>query len=295
MSDLVSVVIPCHDREATVAEAVRSVLDQDWPIHEVVAVDDRSTDGTLAVLRGIDDARLRIVHSPRGPGAGPTRNAGIAAVDPASGWIAFQDSDDIWLPGKLRAQMTRLLKGGFVASYCGMTVKPDAAPDTPALHRHPDPAILPLSGDILPSLVRGSYLSTQMLVIRRDALDRTGGFDEALPALEDWELMLRIAALGAVDFVDEDLVVQRMSANSVTRSDSRRIAAQEAILEKHRALLERDPAVLAHHHHRLAGAYRAAGDRAAAARHAAQALRAAPGMPKYLAHLIWLRARMLLP
>ncbi|PYE82225.1 glycosyltransferase family 2 protein [Pseudoroseicyclus aestuarii] len=287
----VSVIIPCHDREETVREAVQSVLDQDFSELEVIAVDDRSADRTLEVLRGIEDPRLKILSNTGPQGASGARNCGVALA--RAPWIAFQDSDDIWLPGKLSRQMARLEDSDFVAAYCGMQVKDDARPETPVQKRYPDPALSPLEGDILPSLTRQSYISTQMLVVRRDVFDAVGGFDEALPALVDWELMLRVAQAGPVAFVDEDLVVQRMSGNSITRSSRRRLEAQAHVLAKHRDLLAGYPGVLAHHHHRLAGAHRAFGEFAPAARHAAAALRERPANPRYVLNALYLRSRAL--
>lgn len=280
----VSVVIPCYNRESSVREAVESVLTQDFTDIEVIAVDDNSSDGTFAVLETITDPRFRAVRNPGPRGAASNRNHGASLA--RAPWIAFQDSDDLWLPGKLSKQMAQLQDSDFVAGYCGMLVKENADPDTPVIDRHPDPAISPLSGDILPSLIRVSYLSTQILVIRRDVFEAVRGFDTDLPALEDWELMLRIAMEGPVAFLDEDLVIQRMSANSITRSDSRRVAAQEMILARHRETITGFPGMLAFHHHRLAGGYRMLGDRRRAAAHARAAWAAAPGHPKYLANVI---------
>lgn len=286
----VSVIIPCHNREDTIAEAVESVLSQSFSDLEVIAIDDASTDGTVNVLRGMSDARLRLGENsgPRGPSA--ARNCGVALSQ--APWIAFQDSDDIWLDGKLEAQMARLEGSDYVAAYCGMLVKGDADPQTAVQGRHPDRSISPLEGDILPSLTTGSYISTQMLVIRRDVFEAVGGFDEDLTALVDWELMLRVAQQGPVAFVDEDLVVQRMSDNSITRSSRKRLAAQDYILQKHKALLARYPASLAHHHHRLAGGYRMFGIWRTAARHAQLAAHAEPGNFKYwvYARYLWIRS-----
>lgn len=287
----VSVVIPCHNREDTVTEAVQSVLDQDFTDFEIVAVDDASTDTTLEVLRRIDDPRLRVgINSgPRGPSA--ARNHGVAMT--RAPWVAFQDSDDIWMSDKLRRQMARLEGSDFVAAYCGMLVKADARPETRVQARFPGPDIDPLEGDILPSLTNGSYISTQMLIVRRDVFEAVGGFDEDLTALVDWELMLRVASKGPVAFVNADLVVQRMSDNSITRSSRKRLAAQEYVLAKHAALLARYPPALARYHHRLAGGYRMFADWPAAARHAVLALRAAPCNPRYLANAAYLCGRAL--
>ncbi|MGB3555390.1 MAG: glycosyltransferase [Jannaschia sp.] len=287
----VSVIIPCHNREDTIVDAVQSVLDQDFSDIEVICINDVSTDRTIAVLANIKDPRLRWADNtgPRGPSA--ARNCGVALSD--ADWIAFQDSDDIWLPGKLSAQMARLEGSDFVAAYCGMLIKEDAHPDTPVQGRIPDPAITPLEGDILSSLTRQSFISTQMLVVRRDVFDTVGGFDEDLLALVDWDLMLRVAGQGPVAFVDDDLVVQRMSSNSITNSSRKRLDAQEYILEKHTALLARYPSVMAGHHHRLAGGYRLFSDWYPAARHAALARHAAPGNMRYWVYAAYLRCRAL--
>ncbi|MDB6452838.1 glycosyltransferase family 2 protein [Falsirhodobacter sp. 20TX0035] len=287
----VSVILPAFNRATTVAEAVRSVLDQDFSEIEVIVVDDASTDGTWDTVAAINDPRLSLIANTAGKGASSARNHGVAHA--RAPWIAFQDSDDLWLPGKLSAQMRRLEGSDFVASYCGMLVKADAHPGTPVTARIPDRSLSPLHGHILPSLVRGSCLSTQLLVLRRDVFDRVGGFDETLPALEDWELMLRIAAEGPVDFVDADLVIQRMSPNSMTRSHPNRLVAQEMILKRHAALIDRHPGARAHHHHRLASAHRRAGALPQAAAHAARAWRQSPANPRYLinALLLGLRAR----
>ncbi|WP_136637787.1 glycosyltransferase family 2 protein [Pseudooceanicola onchidii] len=288
----VSVVIPCYNREGSVREAIESVLAQDFSDIEVIAVDDNSSDDTFTTLETISDPRFRAVRNPGPRGAASNRNHGASLA--CAPWIAFQDSDDVWLPGKLSKQMVQLKGSDFVAGYCGMLVKENADPGTPIIDRHPDPAIAPLSGHILPSLIRSSYLSTQILVIRRDVFEAVHGFDTNLPALEDWELMLRIAMEGPVAFLDEDLVIQRMSTNSITRSDRRRVAAQEMILERHRETITGFPGMLAFHHHRLAGGYRMLGDMTRAAAHARGAWAAAPGQPKYLVNMIRLSALALL-
>ncbi len=291
----VSVIVPCYNREDTAAEAITSVLDQSYRDLEVIAVDDGSTDGTWEVLQSLDDPRLRLARNPR-KGVSSARNHGVSLVASATPWVAFQDSDDVWLPLKLERQMAGLEDSDNVASYCGMQVKADAQPQTPVQARFPDPAITPLSGDILPSLIKSSYLSTQMLIIRRDVFDRVAGFDEELQALVDWELMLRVAQEGPVDFIDEDLVIQRMSDNSITKSPKKRTAAQERILTKHQDLIAKYPGMMAHHLHRLAGAHRMTGDYARAAGYARRACSSVSGadMVKHALNFLYLKSRTLL-
>ena len=102
---LVSVLVPTFNRAHLVPEAIRSVLSQDYAPFEVVVVDDGSTDDTATVINQEFGRRIRYIRQENaGPGA--ARNTGIRA---SSGeYIAFQDSDDIWLPGKLRAQVDAL-------------------------------------------------------------------------------------------------------------------------------------------------------------------------------------------
>lgn len=140
----ISVVVPCYNRADTVEEAIQSVLDQEWPALEVIAVDDRSTDDTLAVLQKMRVPNLRVVQNINGSGVSSARNLGIKSASRDANWIAFQDSDDVWLPGKLKAQVEGLLaKPDHVASYCGMVVKADTNPQSPVENRFPAPSISP--------------------------------------------------------------------------------------------------------------------------------------------------------
>ncbi len=276
----VTVVIPCFNREDTVREAVQSVLDQDYPSFDVIAVDDNSTDRTLAILNSISDPRLSVVTNPGKGGPCTTRNFGVAQSN--SPWIAFQDSDDLWLPGKLSRQMAVIGASETVAVYCAMVVKNDTNPDSPVLSRYPGPEITHRKGDILPSLIYSSFISTQTAIVRRDVFDAVQGFDEDFPALVDWELMLRVAQKGNVAFIDEDLVIQRLSGNSITRAPIKRLTAQKMILEKHSDLLASYPGAKSFHHARVAGALRQNGDFSGAAEQAMMAWRSGKN-PKHLA------------
>jgi glycosyltransferase involved in cell wall biosynthesis len=267
----VSVVLPAFNRAETIRAAIASVLRQSWRDFELLVVDDGSTDGTLEAAKAEADRRVRVLSTPRNLGAAGARNHGLAAA--RAPWIAFQDSDDEWLPEKLARQMARLLEpgAGWIGAHCGMIVmgraedRPRArSPGRPAgrteVRYIPDASVRAPEGDILAEVLRKSFISTQMLVARRDALEAVGGFDEELRALVDWELMLRLAPRGPFAFVDEPLVLQRFSANSITRDRARRAEARARIIAKHRALFARHPAVLARHYRTLAGEHRLLGD-----------------------------------
>ncbi len=101
----VSVIIPTYNRAALVAEAVASVLAQTWRDFEVLVVDDGSTDGTIEALAPYA-SRLRLLRRESRGGVSAARNTGIKAA--RGEWLAFLDSDDLWLPEKLSRQMAYL-------------------------------------------------------------------------------------------------------------------------------------------------------------------------------------------
>ena len=94
--ELISVVIPAHDRERTIARAISGVLAQTYGNIEIVVVDDASADGTAAKVEALGHPKVRLVRHDRNRGAAAARNSGVAAARGV--WIAFQDSDDDWLP-----------------------------------------------------------------------------------------------------------------------------------------------------------------------------------------------------
>ena len=189
MTPRVSVIVPVFNRPRFVREAVGSALAQECPGgREVVVVDDGSTDGTPQVLASFGD-RIRVV---RQENAGPShaRNRGIAEA--RGDLVAFLDSDDVWLPGKLAAQVAVL----------------DAAPQACLVHsdveeffeersgrawtRRPEV----LGGRVLRALLRRNFVHTMTVVLRRSSLAALAGaapFDAAYPPCEDWDLWLRLA------------------------------------------------------------------------------------------------------
>jgi GT2 family glycosyltransferase len=321
----VSVVVPAFNRAGSIRAALESVLRQTWADFELIVVDDGSTDGTPDAARALDDPRLRVIVTPQNMGASAARNLGIAEARGI--WIAFQDSDDEWLPLKLEKQMARLLAPGadWIAAYCGMLIV-DAPSDRPGPGGRSNPRYFPerdddpeefddaigrllrwvfpwrrppppcaFEGDLTVSLLRRSLISTQTLVARRDLLLEIGGFDPAFRAAIDRDCALRLAPLGPIAFVDEPLVLQRFSPNSITADRARKLPTRIRLAEKHAAALARHPAIHARHHYAIAGAHREAGDLAAARASLARARALDPGNPRYRAMALWLALRTLAP
>jgi glycosyltransferase involved in cell wall biosynthesis len=220
------VIIPTFNRAAFVREAIASVLAQDYTPLEVIVVDDGSQDETPAVVRDCGGMITYIQQTHAGVSA--ARNRGVAASHGAL--IAFLDSDDLWLPQKVTAQVT-LFNQQPQAQVCytdeiwirrGVRVNPRL------IHAKPAGWIF------LPSLPR-CLISPSSIMLRRSLWERLGGFDEALPACEDYDLWLRLTAMVPVALLPERLIVKRGGhADQLSRTtavlDQYRISALEKIL-----------------------------------------------------------------
>lgn len=185
---LFSVVIPCFNVAETVAETIASVSAQTNADFEIIAVDNNSSDRTLAVLAGIAGAerRLRIV-SEAVQGLSAARNGGIRAA--RGRYIAFLDADDLFDPDYLEAHAANLEDGSVGLSYARIRlVDPQGRPTGNVTSPQ-------LEGLTAADLLR-SNPCTSMVVVRRDVLDRAGGFDESLRRIEDQEWLFRVAASG---------------------------------------------------------------------------------------------------
>lgn len=115
MNELVSVIMPSYNTASYIADSIKSVLAQTYNNWELIIVDDCSTDNTDEIVAGFKDARIKFFKNIKNSGAALTRNR---ALREAKGeWIAFLDSDDLWLPEKLERQIMFMKKNGYVFSY----------------------------------------------------------------------------------------------------------------------------------------------------------------------------------
>lgn len=237
MTELLSVVIPTHDRPDRLGAAVASVLDQDHPALEVVIVDDGSQPATAELLDRLtaDDRRVVVVRHDEPQGASAARNAGIAAA--RGELIGFCDDDDVWLPGAAVATVGALSPGtGMAYGYHQVNVE---ATGRLVTFRPP-----PCTGAELmrwinvPSILFG--------VARRDRVGPELAFDPDLVTSEDWDLWLRCAELAPLVLVPTPVYryVQH-TGTRVTTSLSTHADGHRRFLEKHRASMT--PACIAHH------------------------------------------------
>lgn len=204
----VSVVLPTYNRVATLERAVRSVLAQTIDDLELIVVDDGSTDSTPQLLADIDDPRLHVIRQAN-RGAAAARNAGITAA--GSEWLAFQDSDDEWLPGKLALQLDAAEAAG---AQTGLVLSGYSV-DHPGMAREIRPQSALRRGDPLPDLLDGWPIITPTWLVRRALVQELGGFDERLHCFEDWDLVFRLADHTGVTAVPGPVLIKHGSTDSV--------------------------------------------------------------------------------
>ena len=273
---LVSVVIPAYNAAWCVGRAIDSVLAQTFADHELIVVNDGSTDGTAQVLAGYGD-RICVIDQPNG-GMSHARNAGIGAA--RGRYVAFLDSDDRWLPAKLARQVAAMEAQPALA-FCAAT----------ATLEDPEGKVVgswacsrqPVAGTAEILAHHATVAGGASSVVAQTALVRQlGGFDETLFGAEDTDLWVRLASLGGFACIDEPLVLVLKRPGSVSGNRERMRAGAISMTLKNRPLL---PARLqgAFWRSLYAGtlcdyakwAYRE-GERGAAFRDLASALRLAP-------------------
>jgi glycosyltransferase involved in cell wall biosynthesis len=196
----VSVVIPSFNRSAMLREAVESVLVQEGARFELIVVDDGSTDDTRFMLDRLE-APLRIVCQQH-CGVSAARNRGIAQS--RGEWIAFLDSDDLWRPGKLAAQMRFFVENPHV-KICQteeVWIRDGKRINARKYHEKPE-------GECFGRLLDRCLVSPSATVVHRSVLEQTGLFDETFPACEDYDLWLRIGWRFAFGLVRRNYVVKR--------------------------------------------------------------------------------------
>lgn len=196
---LLSVVIPTWNRAGLVSEAIESALLQREGAVEVIVVDDASTDGTADALAGRFGSRIRLLRMPERRGPGAARNAGVRVA--TGELLAFLDSDDLWLPGKLDAELRMFER--FPDAEAVITDSLGFVETTPeARTRFGRNGLMAASGGEVRRLTDCRWpwtdsrngVATCSITVRRDALPRLGEslFAEDLVWCEDWEFEMRV-------------------------------------------------------------------------------------------------------
>lgn len=232
--DLISVVIPTYNRASLLRDALFSVYQQSHRPIELIVVDDGSTDNTEEIVTDFKnengDSTFSLIYEYQtNAGGNVARNKGIGLA--TAEYIAFLDSDDLWMPLKLDKQLTQI-KGfdNIGAVYCGLV---ELNMETPG--------VIDVINRMFPQgnihnqlLVRDVTAPTSTYLIRKTAFEKVGFFNEILQARQDWEMWIRISNNFLIMAVPENLVYYRKHNGERTISNPlRELNANNYIFRKY--------------------------------------------------------------
>lgn len=212
--------MPAYNARPFIEDAIRSVLNQDYPNIELVLVDDGSIDGTPEAAEQFG-SRVKVLRQ-KNAGPATARNRGIAAA--RGDFIAFLDADDVWLPGKVSLQVQYLqdhptvgvVFGGFLRWYSQADRSFSAAPAPVNLDSQV--RLVPEhSGWIYKDILLDSVICIITAMIRRSVIETVGNFDESLKTGEDYDFWLRVSRQFPAAEFDRTLAYYRMHASSTTK------------------------------------------------------------------------------
>ncbi len=198
----VSVIIPTYNRKSYLLNAIDSVMNQTFKDYEIVVVDDGSTDGTKEALALLVNSNLIKYYYQINGGPSKARNLGIKQAQ--GEYIAFLDSDDLWLPTKLEAQMEYLrLNPTLKVVHSNIAIIKNGKLDERDLKSR---GLLGAGWLFEKILLLKGWILLSTLMVHRTVIEKVGIFDESLGTAEDTNLILRIAKEYEIGFVEEVLV-----------------------------------------------------------------------------------------
>lgn len=230
---MVSVIIPAYNRENTIVQSAKSVLDQTYKDLELIIVDDCSSDGTKSIVLSLaaEDDRVHYFRHEKNQGACIARNTGIEAAK--GDYIAFQDSDDIWHLDKLEKQMNSIIKSNADVVFC----KYNRLLDGKLVEIGPSQ----YTEGFLDPVVNLFSIGTQTLLGKREVFEEFR-FDSDLPRFQELELLIRITKKYKLYCLDDPLVEYNAGiTGSIGVNPEKAFTAINIILKKHSDILTRMP------------------------------------------------------
>lgn len=228
----VSVTIPCYNSEPYIAETIQSVIDQSYDDWEIIALDDGSADRTAEIVRGFNDPRIRYYHQEnQGLSVARNRSVGLAQGN----YIALLDHDDLWLPGKLQAQVKLLETQPGVGMVYTDTLAVNGSGK--ALWRYSE-RFCPYRGRVLAALLLTDFMCCSSVIFRKALFDEIGPFSLDLRIAEEYDFFLRAAERYEIEFVPAVLTKWRIHMGNASRDTPRTATETGAVVL---SCLDRNP------------------------------------------------------
>ena len=220
---LVSIVTPTFNRADYLRVAIDSVLAQTYANFEHLIVDDGSTDDTVGVVASYGDERLRYFRQ-ENQGQSVARNVGIE--NSRGEFICFLDSDNAWVPDKLRQQLEAFESHPEAGVVYGDIISIDAEGNEFSRRNMPR-----RSGWITEALLGDNFVSMNTTMTRTELLRRVGGFDPADRYAEDYGLWLRVSLQAPFAYVPECWAYYRIMENQISSDKLTRLDANESLIQ----------------------------------------------------------------
>ena len=227
---LISVIIPTFNCEKYIAQTIESVLKQTYRNFEIIVIDDGSTDNTKKVIeKFINSKKLRYIYQ-KNSGQSTARNKGI---DESSGeYIAFLDADDFWKSEKLEKQVDVLKNKKIGICYTDVEFMDDKTGEIIPVYRNRKHNQL-RRGKIYKYLVFYNFIPFAGIMVRKECIEKIGGFDKKIKMGDDWDLLLRLSVHYEFDYINEKLLLYRTGRkNQLSTKLEIRFKEQDKIIEK---------------------------------------------------------------
>lgn len=210
---LVSIVVPMYNAEDYISKALGSILRETGIPIEVIVVNDKSTDASLARVLAFPDKRIRVVDGP-GRGISACLNAGLAE---ARGAIIMRcDADDLYPEMRIKQQVTWLSANPEYAAVCGSFSTIDSR-GRPVSDLQCGTESREITSELREGIVRTSLCT---YAIRAESMIKVGGFREYFESAEDIDMQLRLGEVGRIRYVPDNCYFYRLHASSITHSQS---------------------------------------------------------------------------
>ena len=245
---MVSVIIPTYQREEIIRRTIKSVADQTYQNVEIIVVDDCSEDDTGKVVKEMiaTDERIKYIRHDTNGGPAKARNTGLQYAK--GKFIAFLDSDDIWLPEKLEKQINLLLKYPDIDVIFTDAILTDGLIEKSLsevnnkfldtlnlVSMESDQNFLGLEGRIQQALYEKFFISISTVLMRQKAVINISGFNPDLFGTEDIDFFIRLAPFARFGFLDEPMIIKENRVDSISYGGEKRLLE---LLKYHKLCLE---------------------------------------------------------
>ncbi|TSA27725.1 glycosyltransferase family 2 protein [bacterium] len=225
---MISVILPTYNRVNKIKIAVDSILNQTFNNFELIIVDDGSTDNTLEIISDYKDKRINFIRINNNVGACAARNLGWKNAKYS--YITFLDSDDKWDINYLQSQFDKFrnCNDKYGLQFCRYRMHKDSKIEV----KPREIEDLYDREKTLIELLHRNFISTQTIITRKEVLEKINGFDEKLPAFQDYDLGIRIAENFLFNCNPDILVDVYLSDDSITYKHDQRLYSLKRIYYK---------------------------------------------------------------